>query len=92
MKMNKKVIVIGGATASGKTEVSLELAKLMSVEIISADSRQVFKYLDIGTAKPNKEELSAVKHHLIDFLKVLRLLTSYTPANSIASLLGNSSS
>jgi len=67
--MNKKVIVIGGPTASGKTEVSLELAKLMSVEIISADSRQVFKYLDIGTAKPNKEELSAVKHHLIDFLE-----------------------
>ncbi|MEI6089869.1 MAG: tRNA (adenosine(37)-N6)-dimethylallyltransferase MiaA [bacterium] len=67
--MNKKVIVIGGPTASGKTEVSLELANLMSVEIISADSRQVFKYLDIGTAKPNKEELSAVKHHLIDFLE-----------------------
>jgi tRNA dimethylallyltransferase len=67
--MNKKVIVIGGPTASGKTEVSLELAKLMSVEIISADSRQVFKYLDIGTAKPNKQELSAVKHHLIDFLE-----------------------
>jgi len=67
--MNKKVIVIEGPTASGKTEVSLELAKLMSVEIISADSRQVFKYLDIGTAKPNKEELSAVQHHLIDFLE-----------------------
>lgn len=67
--MNKKVIVIGGPTASGKTQISLELAKLMSVEIISADSRQVFKYLDIGTAKPNKEELSAVKHHLIDFLE-----------------------
>ncbi len=67
--INKKVIVIGGPTASGKTEVSLELAKLIDVEIVSADSRQVFKYLDIGTAKPNKTELSAVKHHLIDFLE-----------------------
>ena len=63
-----KVIVICGATASGKTEVSLELAKYLTVEIISADSRQVYKHLNIGTAKPDKSELNAIPHHFIDFL------------------------
>lgn len=61
-------IVIAGPTASGKTDVSLELAKLMDIEIISADSRQVFKLMDIGTAKPSPAELAAVKHYYIDFL------------------------
>jgi tRNA dimethylallyltransferase len=63
---SKPVIVILGPTASGKTAVSLELASLLDIEIISADSRQVFKYLDIGTAKPDKIELSRVRHHFID--------------------------
>lgn len=65
---NIDVIIIAGPTASGKTDVSLELAKLIDIEVISADSRQVFKYMDIGTAKPSKEELSAVRHHYIDIL------------------------
>ncbi len=65
---NKKVIVICGPTASGKTEVSIELSKLIDIEIISADSRQIYKLLDIGTAKPTKNELEAVKHHFVDFL------------------------
>lgn len=63
-----KVIVICGATASGKTEIGLELAKHLTSEIISADSRQVYKHLDIGTAKPKKSELDAIPHHFIDFL------------------------
>lgn len=63
-----KIIVIAGPTASGKTGLSVELAKRLDIEIISADSRQVFKYLDIGTAKPTAEELSACRHHFIDII------------------------
>ena len=64
----RNVIVILGPTASGKTAVSIELSKLIDCEIISADSRQIFRYLDIGTAKPTKDEQAGVKHHFIDFL------------------------
>jgi tRNA dimethylallyltransferase len=60
------VIVIVGPTASGKTKVSIELAKEIQGEIVSADSMQVYKYMDIGTAKPNKEEMAGIKHYLID--------------------------
>ncbi len=66
--MERKVIVIAGPTCSGKTALAIKLAKHTNGEIISADSRQVYKYLDIGTAKPTKHELSLVKHHLVDFL------------------------
>ena len=64
--MERTVIIIEGPTCSGKTEVSLQLAKQIPSEIISADSRQVYKLLNIGTAKPNPEELSKAKHHLIN--------------------------
>ena len=64
--MERKVIVITGPTCSGKTYLSIKLAEKLNTEIISADSRQVFKYLDIGTAKPSQKELGKVKHHLID--------------------------
>lgn len=67
--MGKKVIVIVGPTCSGKTRLSLILAEKLKSEIISADSRQVFKYLTIGTAKPNLNELKRVKHHFIDELE-----------------------
>lgn len=60
------VIVIVGPTASGKTKVSIELAKLINGEIISADSMQVYKYMDIGTAKPTVEEREGIEHYLID--------------------------
>lgn len=63
-----KAIVIIGPTASGKTSLSLKLSEISDIEIISSDSRQLYKYLDIGTAKPTKEELNAVKHHFIDYL------------------------
>lgn len=61
-----KVIAIVGATASGKTAYSIELAKKIGGEIISADSRLVYKGFDIGTAKPTKEEQSGIKHYMID--------------------------
>ena len=63
--MSKKIVIIGGPTASGKTRLSIELAKALDGEIISCDSMQLYKFMDIGSAKPNKEELSQVPHHLI---------------------------
>ena len=66
--MLRKILVILGPTASGKTKVSLEIADILKVEIISADSRQVYRYMDIGTAKPGLEERKRVPHHLIDIV------------------------
>jgi len=60
------LIVILGETASGKTAVSIEIAKQIGGEIICADSRTVYKHMDIGTAKPTLEERNAVPHHLLD--------------------------
>lgn len=67
--MGELVIVITGPTASGKTALSLELAGLIDAEIISADSRQIYKYLNIGTAKPSPDQLNRIKHHFIDYLE-----------------------
>ena len=64
--MEKRVIVILGPTCSGKTYLSLLLAKSLNSEIVSADSRQIFKQLSIGTAKPTEQELEIVKHYFID--------------------------
>lgn len=64
----EEIIVIVGPTCSGKTYLSLELAELLKSEIISADSRQIYKLLNIGTAKPSIEELNKIKHHFIDEL------------------------
>ena len=65
----KKLIVIGGPTASGKTGLAIALAKKFHAEIISADSRQFYNKLDIGTAKPSTTELNSVVHHFINFLE-----------------------
>jgi tRNA dimethylallyltransferase len=65
---NKTVIILLGPTAVGKTGVSLLIAKMLKTEIISADSMQIYRHMDIGTAKPSKKELKEVKHHLIDIL------------------------
>lgn len=64
----KKLIVLTGPTAVGKTDLSIKLAKLVNGEIISADSIQVYKHLDIGSAKITIEEMDGVRHHLIDVL------------------------
>lgn len=63
-----KVIVICGPTASGKTALSIELAKKIDGEIISADSMQIYEDMDIGTAKPSKEETDGIPHHLIGYV------------------------
>ena len=64
----KDLIVITGPTASGKTALSVELAKKLDAEIVNADSMQIYKYMDIGTAKPTLEERQGVPHHLIDIV------------------------
>jgi len=66
--MEQRVIVIVGPTCSGKTKLAIDLADDLNTEIISADSRQFFKYLTIGTAKPDNDELSKVHHHFINTL------------------------
>lgn len=68
--MKDKIIAVCGPTASGKTSVSIELAKILGAEIISADSMQIYKELNIGTAKPAKNEMAGIPHHLIDILSV----------------------
>lgn len=62
------VIVIEGPTASGKTSLSIELAKQINGEIVSCDSMQIYKDMTIGTAKPTKEEMDGIKHYLLDFV------------------------
>ncbi len=67
--MNKRTAVaIVGPTCSGKSQIGIQLAKLIVGEIISADARQIFKLIDIGTAKPSRGERSEVPHHLVDIL------------------------
>ncbi|HMP31445.1 MAG TPA: isopentenyl transferase family protein, partial [Saprospiraceae bacterium] len=65
MGKNKKLIVIVGPTASGKTTLAIQKAKEYQTEIVSADSRQIYKELNIGVARPSNEELDLVHHHLI---------------------------
>ena len=64
----KKLVVLTGPTAVGKTEISIELAKRINGEIISADSIQVYKHMDIGSAKITAEEMQGIRHYLIDIL------------------------
>ena len=66
--MKPKVVVIVGPTASGKTKLSIELAKKINGEIISSDSMQIYKEMDIGTAKVTKEEMQGINHYLVDFV------------------------
>jgi tRNA dimethylallyltransferase len=69
--MKPFLTVIAGPTASGKTAIAIELARQYGGEIVSADSQQVYRYFDIGTAKPSAEELAAVPHHLISVVDPL---------------------
>ncbi len=69
-KNKKRVIVLAGPTATGKSDLALELAEQMGGEIITADSMQVYKGMNIGTAKPSKEDLERVPHHLVDIRSV----------------------
>jgi tRNA dimethylallyltransferase len=71
MNINKKkLIVIVGPTASGKTELAIKVSKIFNCDIISADSRQFYKEMSIGTAKPSKENLKEANHHFIDNISI----------------------
>src|SRR5688572_24214117 len=70
------LVVIVGQTASGKSALALELAKKYRGEIICADSRTVYKGMDIGTAKPSKEDQRVVPHHLLDILEPDQVITA----------------
>lgn len=100
---NKYLISIMGPTASGKTSLSLELAKSYQTEIISADSRQFYKGMDIGTAKPTIKEMEGIKHHFIDVLEpnetysagqfekdALKVLDKIYETNDVAIMVGGS--
>ncbi len=103
MKTTKTLIVIVGPTAIGKTNLSVDLAKKYDCEIISADSRQFFKEMSIGTAKPTLEEMDGVVHHFVDFISikerytagqfekdVLKKLDSIFKKNNLAIMVGGS--
>ena len=104
MNIDKKyLIVLVGPTASGKTKLSIDIANLYDAEILSADSRQFYKELEVGTAKPNKVELSKAKHHFINNLsihdnysvgkyktEVDSVLINYFKKNNYAVLVGGS--
>lgn len=66
--MKENLFIIVGPTGIGKTKISIELAKALNGEIISADSMQIYKYMDIGTAKVTKEEMEGIPHHLINII------------------------
>ena len=65
----KDLFILAGPTAVGKTEISIKLAQKLNGEIISADSMQIYKYMDIGSGKITKEEMKGVTHHLIDIIE-----------------------
>ena len=67
--MNNKLLIIAGPTAVGKTDLSIKLAKELNGEIVSTDSMQIYKYMDIGSAKVTKEEMNGVIHHMIDVIE-----------------------
>jgi len=62
-------IIISGPTGAGKTDLAFEISQFLPIEVISMDSRQIYKYMDIGTAKPDPYQLSLLKHHMIDIIE-----------------------
>lgn len=85
--MSKTLIVIAGPTAAGKTALAIQIAQHFKTEIISADSRQFYREMNIGTAKPSKLELAAVRHHLIDSHSVKDLFSVGDFEKEVISLL-----
>ena len=87
----KRVIAIVGPTAVGKTKISIELAKRLDAQIISGDSVAVYKELNIGSAKPTKEEMQGVKHYLIDELEPTEQYDVMTFQHRAREIIDNSS-
>tara|TARA_B110000263_G_C15146256_1_gene435679 strand:- start:78 stop:326 length:249 start_codon:yes stop_codon:yes gene_type:complete len=70
MEQDKKIILIAGPTASGKSKLAIEIASHLNGEIINADSMQIYKEISILSSKPNEEDLENIKHHLYGFNSV----------------------
>lgn len=87
MSSTKHLLVIAGPTGVGKTALAVKLAKHFGTEIISADSRQVYKEISIGTAKPTLAEKDCIKHHLIDCVSIKQPYTAGDYENEVISLL-----
>jgi tRNA dimethylallyltransferase len=79
--MQNKVIVVAGPTASGKTALSIEIAQKLNTEIINCDSRQLYQELNIGVARPTREELNAVKHHFVAEFSIFSPVSAGSFAN-----------
>ena len=73
--MSRKIIVILGPTASGKSALAVKIAKTINGEIISADSRQVYKGLDIGSGKITKKEMGGIPHYCLDIVSPKKIFT-----------------
>lgn len=73
----QKILVISGCTAVGKSDFALNLSKILNMEIISADSVQVYKGIEIATSKPTKEEMAQCKHHLVNFISPFETFNAY---------------
>ena len=82
--MKRPLIILTGPTAVGKTALSIGLAKALNGEIISADSMQVYKGMDIGTAKIKKEEMQGIRHYLIRLNRILHLTLLFFRSIAIA--------
>ena len=67
-----RIVCVVGPTALGKTKLAVQLAKAYDGEVVSCDSMQIYKHMDIGTAKPTPEEMEGVRHHLIDIISPAR--------------------
>ncbi len=65
----KDLFILAGPTAVGKTEISIKLAQKLNGEIISADSMQIYKYMDVGSAKISKHEMKGIPHHIVDIIE-----------------------
>jgi len=89
MPQKPPVIIISGPTCVGKTEVAISLAQPLAGEIISADAMQVYRHMDIGTAKPNKEEMARVPHHLIDVVDPDEPFSAASFRTMAASIIGD---
>ncbi len=88
-KNNINLIIVCGPTASGKTALSIEIAKLLNTEIIYADSMDIYKGLDIGTAKPTNDEMAGIKHHLIDVVEPTENFTVFDYRNKAKPIIDN---
>ena len=88
MNKRKHLVVLAGPTAVGKTELAIFLAQKLGGDIISADSRQFYRQMDIGTAKPDKVQLRMVRHHFVDFLDVGIMFSAGRFEAAVMELLG----